>query len=114
MILQSILLTTMLLQTRPTTGPSQQADPDFDAAVAKPAYVDRHPSVVIDEAHNNFHTAAGRYKPFADLLRSDGYTVKAGIAPVTEKVLAGHDVYVISNAGKSLGEDECDALREWI
>jgi hypothetical protein len=26
---------------------------------------------------NNFHTADGRYKPFAELLRRDGYRVEA-------------------------------------
>ena len=26
---------------------------------------------MIDEAHRNFHTADGRYRPFAELLRSD-------------------------------------------
>ena len=65
MILQSILLSTLLLQTRPTTGPSQQADPDFDATVAKPAYVDRHPSVVIDEAHNMVERARSMYSVYS-------------------------------------------------
>ena len=53
----------------------QVADPDFDPKVAKPAYATKHPKVLIDEAHNNFHTAGGRYKPFADLIASDGYQV---------------------------------------
>jgi hypothetical protein len=53
----------------------QVADPDFDTRVAKPAYTSKHPKVLLDEAHNNFHTASGRYKPFADLITSDGYQV---------------------------------------
>src|SRR5688500_9687268 len=114
MILAFTLTAMLFLQTQPATVPSQGRDPDFDATVAKPAYVDRHPSVVIDEAHNNFHTAGGRYRPFADLLRNDGYLVKPGIAPLTEKVLAGHDVYIIANARASLTEDECAVLRKWI
>ncbi len=32
-----------------------------------------HP--LFDEAHNNFHTAGGRYKPFAELIANDGYKV---------------------------------------
>ena len=35
----------------------------------------KHPRVLFDEAHHNFHTAGGRYKPFADLMTSDGYEV---------------------------------------
>ena len=34
------------------------------------------PLVCVDEAHNNYHTANGRYRPFADLLRGDGYWVE--------------------------------------
>src|SRR5215475_11132181 len=86
------------------TAPANQlADPDFNAKVENPAYVDRHPSVLFDEAHNNFHTATGRYKPFADLITSDGYRVRPGIAPFTDKTLAGHEVLIIANA---LGANE--------
>ncbi len=99
----------------------QQNDPDFDAKVAKPAFVDKHPSVVIDEAHNNFHTAGGRYKAFADLMTNDGCTIKQGIAPFTEKVLAGHDVLVISNArgadkptDSAFAKDEIEAVHKWV
>ena len=53
----------------------QQADPTFDASVAHPAYTTTHPKVLFDEAHNNFHTASGRYKPFSDLITNDGYQV---------------------------------------
>jgi hypothetical protein len=54
---------------RPTSpaNPGQVADPNFDASVNKPAYKRNGPRVLFDEAHNNFHTATGRYKPFADL-----------------------------------------------
>jgi len=57
-------------------GAAQQvADPDFNTAVAYPAYNKNLPRVLFDEAHNNFHTTAGRYKPFVDLISSDGYSV---------------------------------------
>ena len=51
----------------------QLVDPDFKAVVERPAYPRNGPTVAIDEAHSNFHTAGGQYKPFADLLTSDGY-----------------------------------------
>jgi hypothetical protein len=104
----------------------QVADPDFDTKVANPAYTKKHPKVFLDEAHHNFHTAGGRYKPFADLITSDGYQV----IPYTEKFsiesLKGCDVLVISNAlgARAMGspeasnpaftEDECDAVRDWV
>ena len=55
--------------------PAQQADPNFDTRVVRPAYTTNHPKVLFDEAHNNIHTASGLYKPFADLITSDGFGV---------------------------------------
>lgn len=98
------LLAALLLITSPWAShlPAQQKpDTNFDVSVASPAYVKTHPRVVIDEAHNNFHTADGRYKPFATLLRNDGYNIQAGTSAFTPKSLAGIGVLVISNA---LGE----------
>lgn len=69
---------TMLTMT-PVIGQQQIVDPDFKAVVDRPAYRESGPVVGIDEAHSNFHTAAGQYKPFADLLTSDGYRVVASV-----------------------------------
>jgi hypothetical protein len=110
------------------SGDAQQiADPDFKPAIQKPSYEGTHPLVVLDEAHENFHTASGRYKPFADVLRADGYRVIAGTQAFTAKALSGAQVLVIANA---LGSDqsganidspppaftdaECDAVRDWV
>src|SRR5262249_48356280 len=65
-----------VLAFAPIAGSQQQADLTFDANVKNPAYTTTHPKVLIDEAHFNFHTASGRYKPFADLVSNDGYRVK--------------------------------------
>jgi hypothetical protein len=54
--------------------------------------------VAIDEAHGNYHTAAGRYAPLADLLRTDGCEVRGFDEPITAESLAGIDVLVIANA----------------
>lgn len=109
------------------TGLAQQiADPDFDPRVAKPAYAKKHPKVLLDEAHNNFHTASGRYKPFADLISSDGYKVTPNKQKFGKETLIGSDVLVISNAlgapamgspeasNPAFTEDECDAVRDWV
>lgn len=102
----------------------QMADPGFRAVVEDPAYRERHPKVVIDEAHSNFHTAGGRYKPFADLLRSDGYEVVPGTTQFETKSLDGVDVLVVSNAStpnstndasaSAFTKEECDAVRDWV
>jgi hypothetical protein len=105
----------------------QFADPDFKPTIEKPAYVGTHPVVVLDEAHANFHTASGRYKPFADLLQADGYRVVAGTQPFTARALGSAPVLVIANAlGSGLTaanvndpppaftDAECDVVRDWV
>ena len=104
----------------------QVADPDFDAKVAKPAYSKKHPKVAIDEAHNNFHTASGRYKPFADLITNDGYRVIENKQKFTKETLKEFDVLVISNAlgapamgsaeasNSAFDVEECDAVHAWV
>ena len=64
----------MTLQSQLAAG-QQIPDPEFNTTVAQPAYKKSYPRVVFDEAHNNFHTTTGRYKPFVDLISSDGYNV---------------------------------------
>ena len=104
----------------------QRSDPDFDTSVAKPAYADTHPRVLFDEAHHNFHTAGGRYKPFADLITHDGYRVIPNQSKFSEEVLKGGDVLVIANAlgaegmgqegadRSAFSDDECQAVRKWV
>ena len=54
-----------------------ETDERYDVAVARPAYTSGHPSVLFDEADHNFHTPATRYKPFAELIRNDGYRIES-------------------------------------
>lgn len=102
----------------------QMADPNFDANVAKPAYTKKHPKVLFDEAHDNFHTVAGRYKPFVDLLTNDGYAITANKEKFQAKTLAGYDILLIANAtgpdpnsqvGESaFSDEECDVVQTWV
>lgn len=109
-------------------GGGQQADPDFKTKVDRPAYASgpAHPRVLFDEAHNNFHTSTGRYKPFAELMKSDGYLILPNKEKFTRDVLARGDILVIANAlgAEFMGSDlaanpaftdaECDAVRDWV
>lgn len=109
----------------------QMADSSFNTSVERPAYTQTHPLVVIDEAHANFHTASGRYKPFADLLKSDGYNVAPGTKKFESGSLDSARVLVIANAeapdsddstssstgetsGPAFTEQECDVVRDWV
>lgn len=85
----------------------QVADTDFYFENPKPAYAaGTGPRVCIDEAHHNFHTADGRYKPFAELLRGDGYQVAGSSATFSAESLKACHVLVIANAvGAENAED---------
>jgi hypothetical protein len=104
----------------------QLADPHFNARVEIPAYTRNYPRVLFDEAHNNFHTAAGPYKPFADLIFSDGYQVVVNRKPFTKASLSTFKILVIVNAlgaedadeegadRPAFTEEESDAVRDWV
>ena len=110
-----------------TAGCDEQvADPNFDASVARPAYSGDGPHVLFDEGHFNFHTTIGRYKPFADLIRSDGYRVTPSVSRLTAELLDGYEVLAIANALGAEGiespeaarsaftDPECKAVRDWV
>jgi hypothetical protein len=89
----------VLLMATGIVSAQQEADPKYKPPLPRPAYESgKGPRVVIDEAHHNFHTAEGRYKPFAELLRRDGYRVDALRQPFSAESLKGLDIVVISNA----------------
>jgi hypothetical protein len=108
----------------PTLSVFSQQIPDrtFDAKVANPAYTDKHPRVLFDEAHNNFHTSDGRYRPFAQLITNDGYNVAPNKEKFSRESLKHFNILVISNAlgpanqlaDPAFGEDECDIVRDWV
>ena len=99
----------------------QRNDPDFDVSVAHPAYIAKHPAVLFDEAHKNFHTASGRYKVFADLITNDGVRVTPNREPLTSGLLGKYDVFITANAPAKSEESpsaftpaECDAAENWV
>ncbi len=112
----------------PCAHAQQVPDPNFKFANPEPAFAaGRGPVVCIDEAHNNFHTAGGRYQSFAELLRADGYVVKPSAGKFTREVLAECAVMAIANAigdanaedwayphPSAFTKDELNALYTWI
>jgi len=104
----------------------QQADPEFDTSVANPAYKKDAPRVMFDEAHHNFHTTDGRYKPFVDLLLNDGYNVVRNRQSFSKTRLSGFKILVIANAlgaeelddegadSAAFNDDEITAVHDWV
>ena len=84
------------------------------------------PIVLIDEAHNNLHKTNGRFKPFAQILTSDGYTVKPSKEKFTLEYLKQADILVIVNAldkkrrdynppyGDAFDTEEVEAVKQWV
>lgn len=106
---------------------SQQADPDFQPQSITLSFAsDKSPLVFVDEAHNNFLTISGRYKPFEQVLSSNGYTVRPNTKSFTLERLEQADILVIANAldrnrsdwqppfGSALNDDEVDSIKRWV
>jgi hypothetical protein len=106
----------------------QVADSAFSPPIARPAFAEgRGPVVAVDTAHHNFHTPDGRYLPFAQLLRRDGFVVRAGDQPWSRTSLEGIRVLVVANAvhasnatswvlptPSAFTADEIRAVRQWV
>ena len=107
---------------------NRPADTSFNPPIEKPAYASGSgPLVLVDEAHLNVHTITGRYLPFAELLRRDGYVVQASQSPFTRQALVRGKILVIANAlnernrtdwsppnPSAFTDDEIKALRDWV
>ena len=76
---------------------AQQWDSDFEVDIGIPTYAgEDKPIVYIDEGHHNAHTANGRYRTFADILRQDGFHVVQFGSAFTAPALDGADVLVVA------------------
>jgi hypothetical protein len=106
----------------------QVADTAFNPSISSPEYQPgKGPAVFIDEGHNNFHTASGRYLPFARLLRQDGYTVEGFKGNFDKGKLSKVRILVIANAlnkinienwylptPSAFSDQEITVLSDWV
>jgi hypothetical protein len=77
----------------------QVADTLYSPEIVNPVYKKGQGSIVLlDEGHHNFHTLNGRFKPFANVLRKDGYVVEASHSMFTTETLGHGKILVIANA----------------
>jgi hypothetical protein len=122
-----IFLGLLLLSVASCSDSAQKADPDFIPKNTQNSFSGlTSPVVLIDEAHHNFHTTQGRYKPFSQVLSSDGYTVEPGKEKFTLEYLQQAEILVIANAldknrrdynppyGNAFETEEIEALMQWI
>lgn len=122
-----LILLPLLLTVSACSESTQQADPDFKPSTTAPSYTaETSPVVLVDAAHHNFHTINGRYKPFAQVLTSDGFTVRSNAESFTLELLQRADIVVIANAldrnrsdwqppfGRALNDDEVESVKQWV
>jgi len=100
----------------------QPNDPAFETRVEEPAYPGGGPVVLYDEGHRNIHTTTTGYKPLADLLRGDGYTVRVSSQPLSASTLEGVSVLLLvvprganeTEDDAAYPEDEAGAIETWV
>lgn len=107
----------------------QMPDTTFAIDISNPSYQDGNgPTICIDSAHNNFHTADGGYAPFARVMRADGYSVSDLSSAIRNlEALNGCNIYMMINPlhASNLGnwqlptpsafpEEEIDVIKAWV
>lgn len=82
---------------------SQRADLGWRPTPRAPTFVEHPPVVTIDASHNNASDPRwwGRYLPFAQLVRADGYDMRASQGRFDASSLRDSAVLVIANASGS-------------
>lgn len=121
-----LLSSALVILISTATNSQHIADPHFNAKVENPAFTKNFPRVLFDEAHYNSDTTNGRYKPFADLVFSDGYHVVVNRQPFTKATLKTFKILVIVNPlgaeemddegaeGPAFTKEECEAVDDWV
>jgi len=118
--MKRLLLLTVLLFINSCSKSQQWPDETFKPEIKNSAYsIGKGPFVLVDEAHNNFHTIDYRYKPFANLLGRDGYVIKSATNKITEKLLSQCKIFVISvptskNKQSAYSDEEIKTLVSWV
>ena len=106
----------------------QVPDTLFNPIVANPAYHPQQGShIFVDEAHNNFHTMSGGFRPFANVLEKDGYIVRPLTQTFSAESLKPAKIIVVANAihrdnlqswtlptPSVFADDEINVINAWV
>ena len=106
----------------------QAVDTSFHPRVERATYpAGAGPLVLFDAAHNSMHSVDRSFRPFAELLRLDGYRVEPLGTKLTADSLARADILVMVNvlAAGNVGNwklptpsahtpEEIEAVRRWV
>lgn len=123
-----VLLALLVVVVSRDAVAQQVPDLKYQPPLPRPAFEAKAgPRVAVDAAHHNFHTADNRYKPFAELLRRDGYRVADLAKAWSAESLKGVDVLVVANTlnernasdwslptPSAFTKDEIAAVRTWV
>jgi hypothetical protein len=121
-----LLVLALLAGAPPARAQTQVEDSTYLPRVEKPTFTQRHPVVLIDEAHNNLFTTRGMYRSFTALLRGDGFTVFPSRQAFSAALLKNADVLVVADASltrnlngpdarePAFRREECDVVRDWV
>jgi hypothetical protein len=97
-------------------------DDSFQLNINNPIYeLGKGPLILIDEAHNNYHTKDGLYSPLTKLLTADGYVVNS-LKILTKENLENAKILIISNAlpknhrvdVNAFTEQDVDIIVDWV
>jgi hypothetical protein len=98
----------------------QRPDNDFktstsavrtDAVKASAVTATSRPArILFDHAHDNFHRIDGRYRPFAELVKSAGFDIRATTRRFAPGAFGGADVLVIANPTPEAGANDADTF----
>lgn len=123
-------LTTILLFTAFYNLQGQQSpDTSFEYSINKAAYLQNQgPTILIDEAHHNFHTKDGGYFALNRLLEHDGYNIGSIKEKFSNsKVFGNAEIIIIANAlhpsnignwvlptPSAFSENEISNINDWV
>ena len=106
-----------------TTGGCDQFNRvEFDATIRSPAFAEDGPVVLFDAGHHNHHSLNGSYRPFAKLLRNDGFSFSMLNGPVLAETLSPANILVVvtaladtaTNAEPAFTQAEIAAVVNWV
>lgn len=101
-----LLLFVFCIYSLNISAQQQEADNDYHPSFEDPLFeLGKGPLMLIDQAHNNFHTLEGNYAPFGKIAMLNGFRVIANEKRIEKNSLKDVSILVIANALNSFNVD---------